>query len=316
MSAAKCAAAVLIAVALSGCALPHAGAITKLEVRSLPERDATAHILDHAADLLSRRSRLSEERRQEILMKLFKTVADDSSLVTRQTVSDAGDGDIRAALDRLAASSNFEPDPMASPNPRFSLHEYTLATGYRASPYAGLCVAGDFTVMFEPLGGERGPATPVRGSDILSGFFYHLLDPRATPRAVRATLATRAQADTACAALDRRNDAAEFSARDDVEAIEGTWLARAAIAGAGKNPLPFKLDCSGEDRAKCAAEIAQLPQVGIGIDSCETPAGGVRRCFIQAPGMAVTITASAGDPLRVLNVDASQTVVIADYRAD
>ena len=129
--------------------------------------------------------------------------------------------------------------------------------------------------------------------------------------------------------LNSQNDyETYFGAPDDRAGIEGTWLARAVIAAAGTDPLPFALDCGKVEKARCAARVAHLRLDKHWIRSCETTAGNTRQCTVgtdciaksecigdRSDGFELKITA---DPQHVLKVVAGETmtVVIVDARLE
>jgi hypothetical protein len=315
----------LLSGSAAGAAAHRAPAVTKLELRRLPQPLATRRVLDQVADLLSRRSSLPDEKRQAIIFDLFRMVEADSPPATPGSLYGAGDGDVRQALNRLAAMTVFENDVTPIRHPRNPLSWYMLVMPYRASPYAGLCMAARFAVTFEPESGDRGAATPVRARNVERRIRYQLLDGRGAPVARKATASERAQAERDCAKFDP--DSAEdhnFGAPNDRAAIEGAWLRRAVIAAAaGSGPLPFTLDCGTLEKAKCAARIAQLSPGEDWVEDCEPSTGSAHHCILQADdadglhGMRMTITVDAADPQRILRVEAHETelVIFVDGRA-
>ena len=219
--------------------------ISKSVVRRLPQHAATHRVLALVAASLSRdqggKPHLSAGERQAILLGLFRTIAEDSTLVTPQFLYAVDDGDVRQAPDRLEKMTVFSPDPMARSHPRFPLHEYTLATGYRATAFAGVCVARDVTVLFEPIGKGEGPSAPVRASGVDINSYYHLLIPPSGPVERKSTAEQRAATARGCAKLDFGSDGEFLSARNDLDAIEGAWQTRTVIEAARSGNPPFEL---------------------------------------------------------------------------
>lgn len=312
------------------CAAAHqTPALTKLELRRMPQRLATRRVLDQVADLLSDRSGFPPVARQERVFDIFRIVAPDSSLVKLQSLYAVDEGDVRQALDRLAATAVFEPTVTPTRHPRYPLSVYTLTVPYHASPYAGLCAAATFRVWFDVAGKGLGAATPMRAGNLDAYPRYQLLDERGASVARTTTPAERAKAESDCAKLNSQDDyETYFGAPDDRAAIEGTWLTRAVIAAAGTDPLPFVLDCGKVEKVRCAARIAHLQLDKHWIRSCENAADNTRQCTVathcidksecighRSDGFELKITA---DPQRILKVVAGETatVVIVDARLE
>jgi len=312
-----------------GAAAHRAPTLTKLELRRMPQSLATRRVLDQVADLLSDRSSFPPIARQERVFDLLRIVAPDSSLVKQQSLYAIDEGDVRQALDRIAATAVFAPSVTPTRHPRYPLSVYTLTVPYHASPYAGLCSAATFRVWFDAAGKGRGVATPMRASNIDTYPRYQLLDERGAAVARKATAAERAKAEGDCAKLNSQDDYdTSFGAPDDRAAIEATWLSRAVIAAAGTHPLPFALDCRKVEKARCAARIAHLRPDKHWIHSCETAEDNTRQCTVntncmensecsvdRTDGFELKITA---DPQHVLKVVASETVtvVVVDARIE
>lgn len=168
-----------------------------------------------------------------------------------------------------------------------------------ATTTPGLCRSDSLKVRFLPAGTENGAATPARAVGVETVRYYHFLR-EVKPEEIgsldhRGLIAANAE----CAAIDVMNadsvNAEPDYANDGSDSIvvEAMWQARRVVrAAAGKEDLPFQLECAGDlanEKKTCRQELAEIdpekdlfyvtPCFALGRNKALEGEGGARPCW-------------------------------------
>jgi hypothetical protein len=143
----------------------------------------------------------------------------------------------------------------AGDRPKHLLQEYYYDLKPHGTDVPGLCEAQSVVFHFEPLRLENNSDTPTRLSDVeVTNRRFHFREVPSTPDQEQ-SMAERASLNAHC----RGENPEKYFSGDSVEqVVEGLWLLRALKTQASADNPEFLVNCSAEDRAKCAEEFRTL----------------------------------------------------------